>query len=369
MKDTNMNMTVSQYFSGTYAEARQKFIEAAAHRGVPVKQYVLPDYLGALSETLSIDVAYLGADDAERLLIVSSGTHGPEGFCGSGCQVATLYDNDLIARLKKSGVALLLIHAVNPYGFSHLQRTNQDNVDLNRNHIDFSVPPPDNSAYLGIDPLVLPETWPPTAENEATLAEYVQRHGVDEYNRALNSGQYTVPDGMFYGGREPTWNNLTMRTILRGYAANARHIAWIDLHTGLGPREHGEKIYAGRPVMSDLQRARTWWGADVFAPFDGESASPAVSGPVASIIYDECPQAAAGLLALEFGTFPLEVMVYRLRALHWLIRNPNTEAPKRNAILRQIRDAFYCDDDIWKGAVWGQSRVALLQAMTGLSNA
>ncbi|VWD40551.1 hypothetical protein BLA18112_06740 [Burkholderia lata] len=359
--------TVTSHFSGTYAEARSKFIDAAVYRQAAIETFVLPDHRGALDETLSIDVAYIGAADADRLLILSSGTHGPEGFCGSGCQIATLHDDDLIARLGKSGVALLLVHAVNPYGFSHMQRTNQDNVDLNRNHIDFDAPLPENDEYAEVDALVLPESWPPAPEDERALADYIARNGMLAYHRALSSGQYTMSNGMFFGGQEPTWNNRTMRSILRRHAARATHIAWIDVHTGLGPRGHGEKIYAGRNIAPELARARAWWGTDVFAPFDGESESPGVSGPVASIVYDECPGAAVGLMALEFGTLPFDEMIYRLRALHWLLRHPQAPQTQGTAIRRQIRDAFYCDDDEWKGAIWAQSRVAVLQAVTGLS--
>lgn len=360
---------VTRHFSGSYAEARRKFLDAAVHRHATLESFVLPGQRGALGETLAIDVAGIGVADAERLLILSSGTHGPEGFCGSGCQIAALFDDDLMARLARAGVGLLLIHAVNPYGFSYLQRTNQDNVDLNRNHIDFSAALPVNDAYPDVDRLVLTRTWPPSPDDEQALADYIARNGMLAYHGALSRGQYATPDGMFFGGREPTWNNRTMRTILRERAAHATTIAWIDAHTGLGPRGHGEKIYAGRNVAAELARARAWWGADVVAPFDGESESPGVSGPVASIVHDECPRADVGLMALEFGTLPFDEMIYRLRASHWLLRHPDAPAELRREILQRIRDAFYCDDDAWKGAIWGQTRTALLQALMGLAAA
>jgi hypothetical protein len=365
-----MNRTsATSHFSGTYVEARRKFLDAAAHRQAATEAFALPNYRGAFGEDLSIDIAYVGAADADRVLILSSGTHGPEGFCGSGSQIAALYDDDLTVRLGKSGVALLLIHAVNPYGFSHMQRTNQDNVDLNRNHIDFKAPLPENVAYADVDPLALPESWPPSERVERAIADYIEKNGRLAYQSALSGGQYSTPNGMFFGGREPTWNNHTLHTILRKYAGHAKHIAWIDVHTGLGPRGHGEKIYAGRNIAAELERARAWWGPDVFSPFDGESESPAVSGAVSMAIHDECPDAAIGLMALEFGTLPFDEVFYALRALHWLLRNPAAPATQHNEIHRQVRDAFYGDDDAWKAAIWGQTRVGLLQAMQGLSNA
>ena len=79
----------------------------------------------------------MGADDAQALLIVSSGCHGIEGYCGSGLQVALLRDGALRARARDAGVALLLVHAMNPWGFSHGRRVTFENVDLNRNFVDF----------------------------------------------------------------------------------------------------------------------------------------------------------------------------------------------------------------------------------------
>lgn len=358
--------SASRHFSGSYAEARNKFLDAARSAGAALESFQLDSHRGAYGEALATDVARLGAPDAARLLIVSSGTHGPEGFCGSGCQVATLHDADLLGRLAEAGVALLLVHAVNPHGFSHLHRTNEDNIDLNRNHIDFGAPLPVNAAYAEVEPLVLPRTWPPSAADDAAMADYIARHGLRAWRAAVTTGQYESPDGVFYGGTGPSWSNRTIRGILRQQAQAARDIAWIDIHTGLGPYGHGEKIYPGRNAAPDLARARAWWGADVFAPFEGTSASADVSGPVVSTVYDECPQANASLMGLEFGTLPDMEVLTRLRADTWLRRHPEAPAAQQRTIRQDLRDAFYCDNDEWKGMVLGQTRVVLLQTLLGL---
>ncbi len=364
-----MNSTrAARYFSGSYAEARQKFLDAAALRGAAVESFVHAQK-GAQGEILATDVALIGSKDAGKILLVSSATHGPEGFCGSGCQVATLNDADLLARLEKAGVALLLVHAINPHGFSYLHRTNEDNIDLNRNCIDWGAPLPVNAAYADVEPFVLPVTWPPTPADDAAMADYIQTHGMRAYRAAVTLGQYTTPDGIFYGGNAPAWSNRTVRTILNRYAAAAKHIAWIDVHTGLGPYGHGEKIYPGPNAAVDVARARAWWGADVFAPFDGASASADVTGPVVSTAYGECPQASITPMGLEFGTLPDQEVLVALRADHWLKRHPDAPVAQQLAIRRQMRDAFYCDNEEWKGMVLGQARVVLLQTVQGLQSA
>ena len=359
----------TRHFSGTYVEARGKFLDAAAQAGASVESFVMDHVRGALGEELATDVARLGAVDAEKLLIVTSGTHGPEGFCGSGCQVATLNDANLLERLQKANVALLLIHAVNPHGFSHLHRTNEDNIDLNRNFVDFSAPLPVNASYADVEPFVLPSTWPPAPADDIAMAAYIEAHGMRAYRAAVTVGQCTMPDGLFYGGTAPAWSNRTMRAILRRQGVSATHTGWIDIHTGLGPYGHGEKIYPGRNAPAELTQARAWWGADVFALFDGDSASANTSGPVVSAIYDECPQASAALMGLEFGTLPDQDVLLCIRADTWLRRHPEASPTLRSVIKQDLRDAFYCDNEEWKGMVLGQTRVVLLQTLQGLSKA
>ena len=92
---------------------------------------------GLEGETLATDVVRIGPADAKRLLVLTSATHGVEGFCGSGAQIALMRDEALPALMEKLGVAMLLVHAINPYGFSYLSRTTEGNVDLNRNSVDF----------------------------------------------------------------------------------------------------------------------------------------------------------------------------------------------------------------------------------------
>ena len=132
-------------FSGSYQEARIKFLEAAAIAGLSVQSHAHP-LKGRDAENLAMDVARDGTMDAQNLLIISSACHGVEGYCGSGVQVHALHDADWLKKARASGTAVLYIHALNPYGFSHIRRTTHENVDLNRNFQDFTKPLPDNGA-------------------------------------------------------------------------------------------------------------------------------------------------------------------------------------------------------------------------------
>ncbi|HMN93404.1 MAG TPA: M14 family metallopeptidase [Hydrogenophaga sp.] len=361
---------VPQAFSTSYARARVKFLEAAAAGGLSIRSHNHP-LRGAEGEVLAMDVALDGAPGADRLLIVSSACHGVEGFCGAGVQVHALHDDDWGARAREAGVAVLYLHALNPHGFSHRRRVTHENVDLNRNFLDFSAPLPDNPAYAELHDLLLPATWPPGPQNEAAIEAYIARHGLTRYQAAVSQGQYQFPDGLFFGGQAPTWSHLTLRQVLRDHARGARRVAWIDLHTGLGPNGVGERIYAGRQDPQALARAQAWWGGGgqtaVTSVYDGSSTSAELTGLMWCAMYEDCPDAEYTGIALEFGTLPITEVIEALRADHWLHRHPQAEEALRVRVRQQMMDAFYTDLDAWRGQVVAQARQALFQAVDGLS--
>jgi hypothetical protein len=361
---------VAADFSENYAEARAKFLAAAAAAELAVDSFIHP-LPGRDGETLALDVVLDGPADAERLLIVTSACHGVEGYCGSGVQVHALGDADWRATARAQGVSVLYLHALNPYGFSHLRRTTHENVDLNRNFQDYSGSLPANQAYGEVHPLLLPEEWPPNAANQQAIGDYIAAKGMVAYQAAITRGQHEFSDGLFFGGTAPTWSNRTLREVLRKYAARAGKIAWIDLHTGLGPSGVGERICATRDDKQALARARAWWDGDGKTPvtsiYDGSSSSAFLTGMLFYSVYDECPNAEYTGIALEYGTLPPFEMMQALRADHWLhIHHDAPEALARQ-IKRQMMEAFYVDTDEWKQQIVEQAREALLQGARGLA--
>jgi len=362
----------SANFSKTYPEARRKFIAAAEAAGLDVHPHPHP-LLGQHGEPLAMDVVRDGPADAAAVLLISSACHGVEGFCGSGLQTTLLGDTALRQAAQAQGVALLYVHGLNPYGFSWWRRTTQENVDLNRNFCDFSQPLPHNTAYDEIAHLAVPPAWPPSAEVQAAIADYQARHGAAAWQRAVTGGQYHHPEGLFFGGHNPTWSQQTLRRVLRDHGQHCTRLGWIDLHTGLGPSGVGERIFAGPDDAAAISRARTWWGgADgsaITSIYDGSSTSAPLSGLMWHVAGQECPQAAATGIALEYGTLPLPEMLDALRADQWADNHPEAPAAQRAAIKQAIRDAFYVDDDAWKQQVLAQGIEAAHQGVAGLSAA
>jgi hypothetical protein len=285
-------------------------------------------------------------------------------------QVAALRDAQWRAHAAQRGVAVLYIHALNPYGFSHIRRTTHENVDLNRNFHEFSAPLPVNAEYRELHPLLVPPQWPPGADNEQAIAAYIERHGEKAYQAAISRGQYEFPDGLFYGGRAASWSNRALREVLDNHGRRAGRIAWIDIHTGLGPNGVGERIYAGRDDPQATARARQWWGGAGRTPvtsiYDGSSSSAFLTGLMWTAVYEECPQAEYTGMALEYGTVPVMESFQALRGEQWLNAHPDAPAAVAEGIRRQMMDAFYTDSDGWREQILAQAREALFQAVDGL---
>ena len=152
----------------------------------------------------------------------------------------------------------------------------------------------------------------------------------------------------------------------RPEGARTERLAWIDLHTGLGPSGAGERIYAGRKDEAAVARARNWWGQKITSIDDGSSSSAPLTGLMWSAVYDECPQAEYTGIALEYGTQSLRQVMNALRADQWLANHPQHLGARGPQIKQQIRDAFYTDTDAWKRRVVAQATEAAAQAVQGL---
>ena len=360
-------MSVPGHFSADYPEARGKFLDACADAGAVLTHYRNPNATGPDGGALYTDVARLGPADADLLYIVASATHGVEGFLGSGCQIGFL--REAIVGERPQGSCLLLVHAMNPYGFAHARRVTESNVDLNRNFVEHDQPYPEKPAYDAVHSLLLPADWDGPAREAADrgIAAYVAAHGFAAYQSAVSSGQYAHADGLFYGGNAPSWSNLTWRRVLTEHVPGRRRVGFLDLHTGLGPYGYGEPIFLSWPDMAQYERARAWYGADVTAPEAGDSTSSAVQGVVAAAFDDLESDAEVTAIALEYGTIPVADVLEALRAENWLYVHGDPATPMGRTIKRGLRDAFYCDADDWKELVWERAVEIVRKGFAGLA--
>ncbi len=358
-------MNIPAFFSATYIEAREKFLAAFEARSLDVKSHLNPNAKGSDGEELYMDVTRIGLTSATKILVVSSATHGGEGFCGSGLQVGML--NEGFFNNLPEDTAVLIIHAINPYGFSHVRRVNEDNIDLNRNFRDYSIDLPDNLPYREVHDWIVPADWDGPAKEAAdtSIANFIEEKGMPAFQAAVTAGQHIKEDGIFFGGKKASWSNKTLCAVIKENAGDAEHLALLDIHTGLGPYGYGELIYVGD--SSGFDRAMNWYDDEVTDPSSGTSTSAEVFGTMATGICQMSPNATHTCVAVEYGTLELMEILNSLRADNWLYIHGDITSDLGKDIKQKVRDAFYCDADDWKEMIWKRGISTVNKALAGLA--
>jgi len=360
-------MSNIQSFAADYAEARDKFQSAARLADASTYRYDNPTK-GPKGQALSTDVAHLGPDDASKIVLTISGTHGVEGYCGSGFQV------DWLASVGASGLpkdtAVVFVHAINPYGFAWTRRVTEEGNDLNRNYVDHSKPYPVNEGYLEIADYLVPSDFSEKgrADADTKLAEYRKKVGDVAYYRAVSGGQYSHSDGMFFGGGGACWSNRTLHAIAERYLTGRSDVAVIDFHTGLGPYGYGEPITHYDVDSAGSRRVRAFWGESVTESKRGQTASQARDGlghyGLNRLLRE--PATRLTMCTLEFGTFDRESGQRAFRADHWLHKYGDPLGKEAVPVRAAMRRQFYPETDEWKEAVLFRGHQLVRQAIAGV---
>jgi len=351
------------FFSDSYATARQRFRAAARRADARLSAYGHP----LAPDDLCADVAWLGPATARDVLFVVSGTHGVEGYCGSAGQLALL-DGPIPGELP-DGTAILLVHALNPYGFANNRRVNEDNVDINRNFVDHGDPPA-NVEYADVHAALVPKDWDGEgrAAADVELLSMLETHGERRLQAVITRGQWTHPDGLFYGGTAPVWSQHTLRSIASEFLTGRDRIAYVDLHTGLGERGLGEPIFRGGRDEGAFARARAWYGPALSSSEDGTASSTVIVGNTATAVADALePGQQLTAITLEFGTVSGLEVLQSLRADNWLSLQDRVDDALHREIKEQLREAFCPADPAWRSTVLARTASVLRAALAGLA--
>ena len=357
----------SDAFASDYADARRRFMAACDGAGLARRRYANPAR-GPSGEDLSCDVAWGGPFAASNVLVMIAGTHGVEGFCGSGVMVDWLRGGGMASLPDDVGV--LLVHALNPHGFAWLRRVTEEGVDLNRNCVDFARPLPENAVYDELADAIAPEelSGPAFEAGEARIADYVARHGALAYRAAFAGGQYRHPQGLFYGGSEPTWSRRTLEDIISDFALPERRlVAVIDFHTGLGPSGEGEIISGHRAGTPGFAAASRWHGSELANPFAGESVSTVNHGLIEEIWVRRLGDRVV-FVTLEFGTVSVDEVMTALRHDQWLHAQGRVDwlGSETRRIKQAIAAAFHPATPSWCAMVLARGRDVVSRTLESL---
>lgn len=228
-----MKQHEKEYFSKSYEESRRKFIHETKefdHEEIQIRC------------DLYIDVAFK-KNDHKKLLILVSGTHGVEGYIGSAAQL--IFIKEYLKKLKKTDV--LIIHSLNPYGFKHDRRVNENNVDLNRNSVY------DERLMLGIPNTFFSNMWAdslfffklnrPRRHRFIERIKYyglvistIKKKGLRNTLNLSVEGQSSFPHSVAFRGVKLEESLIHFREIIEEKTKGYEEALLIDLHSGVGKK-------------------------------------------------------------------------------------------------------------------------------------
>jgi hypothetical protein len=356
-------------FSASYAEARAKFLSALDEAGGTRVAAIENPAKGPAGEALFTDVGRLGPDDASRLLVLVSGTHGLEGFCGSGCHTGWLARG--LGESLPADTAVLFVHAINPHGFAWARRVNEDNVDLNRNFLDHSRPHPVNADYAALQAHIDPPKWTADvlAAGDQAISAYYGNPNADFLPKAVHGGQYVNPRGTFFGGVKATWSNTTFREIIQKFVAAAEQICVIDYHTGGGVYGFCDLYVDDRQAGT---RARDWFEhctAMEDVPTEHGHNQADVPGLLMYATAGMLPKKRVTSCLVEMRTAKNRGLLRALREENWLFQHGDPHSPRGRELRAELLERAYPSAPEWRSMVLRQSNAMIGEALSGLARA
>ncbi|WP_339385071.1 DUF2817 domain-containing protein [Calothrix sp. FACHB-168] len=366
MSPFSLDMSYSNAFSPDYKTARNRFRAAALALGCGLEAYSIEE-TGPDGEELTIDVAILGNPKAQKVVVVSSGLHGVEGFFGSAVQCALMEER--LKNWKPPGdLALLLLHALNPYGFAWLRRWNEDNVDLNRNFLlpgeEYRGSPQmygDLNAFF--NPTSPPSRFEPFLLKAIAL---IFRYGINSLTKTLPVGQYDFPQGLFFGGHAPAKTYRILDANLSRWMGEAKDVIHIDLHTGLGQKATYKLFIEDPPESKSTQWLTEKFGANYIEPYQTRKVAYKFRGGLGNWCQAKLPQSNYKYLTAEFGTYSVIQVVEALRAENRAHFFAPANHPCREWTSQRLKEVFVPGDKVWRDTVVAQGLDLVERAIASL---
>jgi len=173
----------------------------------------------------------------KQRFVLSSGLHGVEGYVGHAAIHSFL--NTLLETINDY-TEVVIFPTLNPYGMDTHQRTNINNVDLNRNFSknDFSS---ENNKYLIVKDFVEPKLFKNSVTMNTSfyyeLGKLMKTNGINYLNEAFLLGQNYQQNGIYYTGTKFEPETEYIMSEFNNMMKTKIPLIWVDIHSGYGPKD------------------------------------------------------------------------------------------------------------------------------------
>lgn len=350
-------------FTGTVPEATRLFLGGCQQRGLAYGRCLHP-LKGPEGESLELAWCRIGPEDAEDVLLITSGMHGIEGFAGAAIQTDALRAG--YGSVLPENTAIFMIHMLNPWGAAWGRRENEDNVDLFRNFL-YDEPPffaaPD---YDALDEAINPREWtgPVRTVADQALNDFISAHGMDRFVALFRRGQHSCPKGLTYHGQGPVWSKRITDDLLHEQLRDAKRILALDIHTGFGA--WGEGIMVGYAGQGE---ARLGYAEDSFGPLyvaGGDPLIPSHRCMPFEALQGKAVAAEIVSVGLEFGTYDLEKEIGTLRHISHIFNYGDPQSAEGVGLRAQFTELLYPAAADWRNVVLTRGAEVLDQAIQAL---
>ncbi|QDU39145.1 hypothetical protein Mal4_34810 [Maioricimonas rarisocia] len=350
-------------FSPSYLEARAKFCEATTRAGWEHSGYPTGE-TGPDGTPLTLDVASCGDPDAKRVLLVSSGLHGVEGYFGSALQIAALQNWAPETTLPPQ-TRIVFLHGLNPYGFAWIRRVDSHNIDPNRNFLlpedSFDRPAP---RYRRYDRFLNPNRPPAPFDTFRWIgAAALLILGPKRLAQAIAAGQHEYPDGLFFGGQDYGPTQTLYAAHWKNWVGDDTQVLHIDFHTGLGKSATWKLLLDTQLTDAELKRLQEWFGEGSVARGD-----PEVTYETSGSIGRWCRSSHSGryvYVCAEFGTFDALSVLSALRSENQAHRYCQPDEPAWKHAKSRLKEIFCPASPVWRGKVLDEGTGLIRQAVDG----
>lgn len=369
------------YFPVNYAESRKRFKNYFKDLPKRTRQisWKIPS---KVDQDLTVDGFYIPAEKTtEKLLVLTSGVHGPETFAGAAIQF--LFLEEILQTIKNDNFGILLIHAMNPFGFKYQHRCTENHINLNRNFCttgknftsksDLAIRL--NQQFLAKEPVSSLQSEMLKKLNFREGKPFFDDCSLDAFVKATVPGQFESPEFIEYGGRQMEPQSELFAELMNDLLPHYQTVLGLDLHTGLGEQSRLHLLTGGPQERNDatlVDRLFDPEGDKLFYEFTPphKEGFYEVRGSLNSVFSElsKTDQSIASL-TMEFGTFghSMEAQLDGLN-LFLLEHQGRFYGFSNQAIEAEVRaknfERSYLQTDEWRDSVLMASR-GLLKRVLG----